>query len=457
MLFRRRCTAGMCVLVIGLPGALPAQAAATRPAVPVRGIAFDSVRGQPIRNAFIAMMGVSAGTTTDANGRFHFDSVAPGTYTFALQHALLDSLGLSGLSTRAIVGPDGGEVRIAVPSFATLWRAACRAGRPPRDSGFVYGTVRDVETHRPAANATVRVRWVEMLIDKQQGFMQRNWHLETHADSTGGYALCGVPMDGVNIQVQATSDSGASGVLDFPTGDVRVFRRDILLGAFRDSASSRRGTIVGLLTDIYGDPYFNARVVMDGVPEVRTGADGHFTLHNVPVGTRQIEFRSVGMVPVTTAIDVAAGDTTPVFMSLGNVTTLEAMRVERSRRGKALAIDFEARRKLGIGYSFDTTAILKFDNVSSIFQNVPSLTAQFRGPNMLLSMPNGRGGTCRPAVRLDGVLASYMNLADLSPREVADVEVFPRASQIPAGYSLPVSDAQCGMILVWTRYGFRER
>lgn len=445
------------VLALAFPSAANAQAGApARASVSVRGIAFDSVRGQPIRNAFVAILGGVPGTTTDTNGRFTFDSVPLGTYTFAMQHAMLDSLGFSGLSTRATIGENGEEIRIAVPSFATLWRTACRAGSPPKDSGFVFGTVRDVTTRRPVAAAMVRLTWVDMILDRKAGFTERSWHLDVRSDASGGYALCGVPVDAVGLRLRATSDSSVSGEIDLSPGDGRVRRRDMLMGP-RVNAESQRGTIVGVLTDLLGEPFFNARVMVDSVPEVRTGADGHFVLRDVPIGTRQIEFRSVGMVPVQTVVDVIARDTTSVIMQLGKATALEAMHVERDRRGKALAADFQTRRKLGMGYSMDTTAILKYDRFASVFANVPLLHLEFRGANMVLSFPDGRGGTCHPTARLDGVIASYANLSDLSPREVAGVEVYPRASQIPTGYTLTTSEPLCGMILVWTRYGFRER
>ena len=458
MLLRCCGTAVLGVLAIVCPSAARAQVATpARISVAVRGVAYDSVRGQPIRNAFVTVLGGAAGTTTDANGLFGFDSMPPGTYTFAMQHVQLDSLGFSGLSTRATISSDANEVRIAVPSFATLWRAACHSGTTPLDSGFVYGTVRNATSHRPVVHAAVRLTWIEMRLDAKDGFTQRTWHLETRSDSSGGYTLCGVPMNSVALRVRATLDSSASGELDLPIGQTRIYRRDLQLGPSAEWDMGRRGTIVGLLTDLMGDPFFNARVVTNGVPEVRTGADGHFILRDVPIGTRQIEFRSVGMVPVQSVVDVTAGDTASVIMQLGKATTLDAVHVERERRGRALAADFETRRKLGMGHSMDTTAILKYDHFSSVFANMPGLSAQYRGSNMLLTMPNGQGGICRPAVRLDGVIASYMNLVDLSPREVAGVEVFSRANQIPTGYSLPMSDAPCGMILVWTRYGFRER
>src|SRR5690349_1852339 len=93
-----------------------ATAQATRKLVPVRGIAFDGLRGQPIRNARVTLVGESAFATTDSRGRFRFDSVAPGVHTFAMKHATLDSLGFTGLSTRATIVTGDEEVKLSVPT-----------------------------------------------------------------------------------------------------------------------------------------------------------------------------------------------------------------------------------------------------------------------------------------------------------------------------------------------------
>src|SRR6185503_13744829 len=111
--------------------------------VTVRGVAYDSLRAAPLTEAFVTMSGGSRAhsATTDTRGRFQFDSVVPGSYTLSMQHPAIDSLGFPGFARRVVLSGKDEEVRIAVPSFATLWRAACGATPAPRDSGFVYGVV----------------------------------------------------------------------------------------------------------------------------------------------------------------------------------------------------------------------------------------------------------------------------------------------------------------------------
>ena len=131
--------------------------------VVVRGVAYDSVRGVPLAGAVISMAGDSRTVRADSHGRFELDGVIQGVHAFSAQHAALDSLGFTGITTRANVTDGRAEIRIAGPSFATLWHSVCGPSRVPKDSGFVYGTVRDAGTQNPVPNAAVSLTWLDMM------------------------------------------------------------------------------------------------------------------------------------------------------------------------------------------------------------------------------------------------------------------------------------------------------
>jgi hypothetical protein len=80
-------------------------------------------------------------------------------------------------------------------------------------------------------------------------------------------------------------------------------------------------------------------------PEVRTDAGGRFLLRDVPTGSHQLEFASVGMTPVTTDVDILAADTTFVSATLRTVTNLQALNIlGAGTRGRAVR-RFEERRQ----------------------------------------------------------------------------------------------------------------
>ncbi len=434
-----------------------AQRAGVPVPVSVRGVAFDGLRNQPLRNAIITLSGDGRNATTDSRGRFQFDSVTPGVHTFSAHHAMLDSLGFAGLTTRTTITDGQAEVRIAVPTFAALWHAACGAGGPPADSGFVYGTERDARTHRPVANADVEASWTQMVMVGRQHVMQRRWQTETHSDSTGSYSVCGV-IAGEWLQVHAAIDSSQSGWINLPPNDLRVQRRDLMIGASAVTDTARTGMIVGVVTDPLGGLFADARIRVDGAPEVRSDANGHFVIRRAAAGTREVEVLAAGIVPTLTVVDVVERDTTSVVLRIGNPVVLEGMRTVAARSGHVLAAEFAERRRSGAGYSMDSLAVGNFRTVYDALASIPSTSVLYASGLLGIRMPSPRGGSCVPVIRIDGLEAGTGHLIDLRPDEVAGMEVYLRPLTIPAQFVPPYTDApECGMILVWTKYGFKVR
>jgi hypothetical protein len=85
------------------------------------------------------------------------------------------------------------------------------------------------------------------------------------------------------------------------------------------------------------------------------------------------------------------------------------------------------------------------------------MNVQYRTSTLRVTVPDGVGGQCAPLVMIDGAGAEFGHLIDLQPREVAAVEVYARAAHIPARFTPVGVRPQCGMILVWTKYGMRNR
>jgi hypothetical protein len=432
-----------------------ATAQAVRKHVPVRGIAYDGLRDQPIRNARVTLVGDSLFATTDSRGRFHFDSVTPGVHTFAMKHATLDSLGFTGLSTRATIVTGDEEVKLSVPTFEALWSAAC-GGRAPKDSGFVYGTVRDAEQRGPVADANIDVVWTDLTMDNRRGVIQRRWRSQAKTDSTGSYVVCGVaPKQWVSVQ--ASLASSASGSIDLPPTEFRVQRRDLLIGPATPADSLRRGSIIGTVTDAGGAPFAAARILFDGETAYRSGNDGRFSIPDAPAGTHQLEISSIGMAPVVTVIDVGVHDTAVVATQLIATTVLNGVEVSAARVGRMLAAEFNQRRRAGRAFVLDSVDLVKSRTLPNALTSVPSTVIDNRGGLLNISMSSNRGGSCSPTVRIDGSEGAFGHLVDLQPNEVAAVEVYVRPTMIPAQFYKGGDPPTCGMILVWTKYGFRNR
>jgi hypothetical protein len=432
------------------------RAQAAERAVTVHGVAYDSLRGSPLAGALITIVGGPLNTTSDSRGRFEFDSVSPGARTFAAQHAALDSVGLPGIVARVTVTDGRAEVRIAVPSFATLWRVACGAARPPTDSGFVYGTIREAVGQNPLPNAVVDLTWLDLAVDRSLAMKRISWRSQSRTDAAGSYAICGVPI-ATGLRVRASTDSGSSGLIDLMPYGLRVQRRDLLVGHASDSGPARGGTVAGIVTDSAGRPFPDARVVMDEQPEIRSNAEGRFAFRNVPSGTRQIEVLAIGMMPVVSAVDVTSHDTAAVAVSLRKVTTLDVVRVTASARVRLIVRDFEERRKVGVGYVRDSTDIATRGRLSSVFAEFPGVQVERgdRGTNSFgLSMSaSGARGRCQPNLWVDGREERDLDfLGSLHTAEIAAIEVYPHAFSVPIRFTSRRSE--CGAVVVWTKWSF---
>lgn len=444
------------LLVVGAVLALPAlaQQQQQQRLLPLRGLVFDSLRGQPMRDAFVSIAGHAEVITTDARGRFQFDSVAPGPHEVMAQHPILDSIGLSGLSAHATVSAATNEVRLAVPSFATLWRAACGNGVVPKDSGIVYGTIRDAARGTPVANALVELVWSDLVLDRTRHVRERRWRIETRSNQVGGYAACGVTPD-LGLEIHAVLDNRETGRIGLSAVTSRVQRRDLVLGAAPGVRET--GTVSGFAIDQSGQPLGDVRVIVDSLPEVRTGDDGGFTVGLVPTGTRQVRVLRVGSAAVAVPVDVTPGSAANVIVTVPKITGLAPVETRAERNVRLFAAEFEERRRRGFGYVRDSSEIIKYDELLSLFRSIPSMMVQYRRSNLSITVPNGSGGACTPRVMIDGAEVALGLLLDLLPREVAGVEVYVRGSHIPARFTQTGIQPQCGIILVWTKYGMRNR
>lgn len=422
----------------------------------VRGVVFDSLRGRPLGNAFVTVAGSEKGATTDGRGRFEFPALNAGRHTFVAQHPLLDSIGLSGLRAHVTInGVDDNEIRLATPSFETLWKAAC-SGRPPRDSGIVFGTIRDAARGSPAAKATVELSWAELFLSRRRSVTQRQSRIATETNMEGGYAVCGVPPE-VAIRVHANLDSIETGALDLPPLTSRVQRRDLLIGRTTSSDPADRGNVNGVVATPSGTPWVGARISTPGLEEVHTDTDGRFRLNGVAIGTRQIAVYAIGASPTFVPVDVLPNSDGTVVIHVEKVPMLGGTTVTATNAVRIAAMEFTERKRAGLGYIRDSTALAQFDEFPNVLREVPGLNVRFSGTALTVTVSDGKGGMCVPDVVIDGAPGGVPHLIDLTPREIAGVEIYARLTQVPARFQRPGIRSQCGMIIVWTKYGFRNR
>jgi hypothetical protein len=189
---------------------------------------------------------------------------------------------------------------------------------------------------------------------------------------------------------------------------------------------------------------------VDGTAEVRSTSDGRFVARDVPTGTRQIEVLALGMSPVTATADVTPGDTVNVALELHRIVTLDSVHVKAPLSMRQILVsDIAERRKEGFGHFRDSTEIGKYPTLSEALSGMPGVQARGSLARTIVTMNRG----CLANVWLDGVhVSGQIQLTDLFPDQIADIEVYTRPLSAPPQFVIRSGPgAGCGSIVVWTK------
>jgi hypothetical protein len=424
------------------------QIAAQAPRARLYGIAFDSVAMRPLPGAFIVLNGMRS-ATADSAGIFAFDTVALGIHELAMQHPMLDSMGLAGISGTVAFLEAGTMSTVAVPSFATLWGAACGERPAPTDSGFVHGSVRDARTGAEVAGAKVVMTWIDLTLVNVKEFRQKRYRAEMETDENGEFAVCGVPLD-VGLEIAASHDEAASA----PTAvgaKLRVRRRDLLIGP-QDSATAPRGSVVGVVTHLDGRAFEGATVILDDAQPQRTGADGKFAFSGVLTGTRQIEVLAIGSRPRTISVDILAGQQASTLVTMDRLTTLDVVRVIGTRYQVKSLEELAARMAKGHGQFRDSTNFRKGYILGTAFGGLRGLRISYgRGGQVTGLMMRGRlSGECGARLYVDGYVSDMDWLNTMAVEDIGVMEVYDRPELVPFRFTNPHGDF-CGVVVIWTK------
>lgn len=241
-----------------------------------------------------------------------------------------------------------------------------------------------------------------------------------------------------------------------------VFATAIPAGA---QAPPRAGVIDGVVTDSALVPLSDATVSFLGSNvRVVTGPNGRFRVRDLNPGAYFLIVRRIGFEASSLRLELSPGDTVrPALVLQRAATTLDTVAIRAQRLTPAMQ-EFEARRKLGFG-QFMTQEEIDKRHV----EGLQDLLATFNGVKMLPgSWPMSRRmdaiRTCPYEVYVDGVklpapssaprdggIFSIDNIA--VPRELAGIEVYNGAAEIPLQYKATSGGGFCGVILLWTRIG----
>ena len=469
---------GLALLVAG--GPLAAQnAAADSSRATITGMTFDSLSRKPLAHALVQLVskgadGAVLSASSDSDGAFRIPGVPRGQYSLGFMHLELDSLGFA-LPPRAVtVANDSLQFIVLTVPAASSIRARLCPSRPPMDStGVMLGFVRDANSGAPIAGAAVVVMWIELAGDSAGRLRVQRRQVPVRSDSTGWYALCGIPS-AAPVTVRAEWQTNVTGYVevtvaprglahrDFfvPTGTAAVAAADSTAGSAADPVRSGTARLSGVVRSETGQPLAGVKLRVWGTNATATTAsDGSFTLARLPAGSETLEARYVSYAPTHMSVDLASDETRTVAMTLSDHTNvLEPITVYGKQSAFARDLTgFYQRRREGWGRFMTRAQIeqrtaIQFTDLVNAMPGIRVVPTGGTG----YSIVSSTNQACRPDIYLDGTrMHDPDNVNDfIMPNNVYGIEVYGTTMETPPEFRQ--GHGGCGSVVVWTNPALGE-
>jgi hypothetical protein len=241
-------------------------------------------------------------------------------------------------------------------------------------------------------------------------------------------------------------------------------------------------TIDGVVRDNEGRALSAAEVIVDDKHRSITNSRGEFSISGLDPGVIEFTTRRIGYTPITSAVQVDPGalavhlavKLVPLAIQLGKIV------VEGKRLDKSLwQTGFYQRQQTGMGHYFDDMYLKRYQaSIATLIGTVPSVFLDRASNGTAVALGRlANGSTCPLAVFVDGNFIPWardLGLDNVVNRDdILAVEVYPRASEIPAkiagkggmsgvgsigtvniqGSTIQAGQvyAECGAVLIWTK------
>jgi len=459
----------------------PLLASAAAPVV--RGTVWDSTRAAPLAGAHVYLSGTQAAAETGPDGTFTLRAPGEGRYTLAFTHPGLGPLAaVSRTQAVTATAGDTATVALAVRGWAAAAEALCPAGS--REGGIALGRV----TGPGAAGSHVTGSWWSVG-GSNHTFAAARASVATRPDPQGFYVLCGVSTQAlVTVRAQAGPAQAQAEVRPSRAAPARadLELRDLTAGQRPLPGSAAAPTVAITALDAGGRPLPGATVRIGPFPAVVTDAGGRARGAALPAGEYAVSMAHPTLGTLTGRVTVPAGlggveirpaggaGSTSLVVVANRVVALAGVEARSAARSSALDLQgFYARRQRGGGVFLTDSAIQarqagRLSDVLRRVEGVRLVRYSAEGQQRTMGedsyrIASGRASTsisradwCWMDVYLDGQLMQThdrpdeaRNLDALSLRDVAGVEVYRGAAEVPTEYR--GSTSACGIILIWTR------
>lgn len=295
----------------------------------LEGLVFDSTTMQPLSGARVVVMGTTVVGTSNEEGQFRLEGVPPGRHDVFFFHPRLQTLGVSAPPASVeVAAAESADVRLGIPSEATLLGAWCLA--ESRGAGYapVAGVVRDTLTGVVLPQARVMIRSATPRVGRTPRLLA-----EGRSDESGYYRFCNVPVEEPVVAQAYFGRSPGIGVrMDLRSGEPRVQDLQVAIS----TVGQLQGRVVQYATE---EPVAGASVHLVGTElQQITDNAGRFLLDSIPPGQHEIRTEHLGFATRTDSVTVFSNEA--VLVEVGLTTEpipLEGMIVTaRGRLGEPL-------------------------------------------------------------------------------------------------------------------------
>ena len=233
-----------------------------------------------------------------------------------------------------------------------------------------------------------------------------------------------------------------------------------VLAAVPVAAQGRPARLDVAVMDSMDRPVAGTRIVVSGSPAPGiTDSAGNATVQRIAPGSRLVSIRYPGYREERALLDFAPGAEIAIRVVLTpEPIALDTVTATGQRFVLALHhAGFYKRRRQGLGRFMDRADLARVERAGGDLCVVMRRLPGFRvvggyGPGTQCSIESARGGsfigTCRPEIRINGIVADMDQFNILVPQHVEAIEAYATDAEVPAEYS---GNSMCGAILIWLR------
>lgn len=302
----------------------------------------------------------------------------------------------------------------------------------------------DAEAETPVAGASISLVYTDTT---PTGAVERVRRATTLDD--GSFAICGMPVSYTGA-VQASKDVQS-------TAEAPVTASEQMLGTvvlMLNMSGAAKAVLRGRVTVKGGTPVPGAQVAVQGASTVAvTGADGSFTLGDLPSGTQAAIVRKIGFAPATVGVNLSTHAPRDIAVVLSEAQVLATVKVVGKLDNALDKVGFVSRQRAGFGHFIGPDEIeqrrpLMF---TDLLQSVAGFRVATVGVGRLVEATRGTN-TC-VNIFVDRTPFQQMQPGDLDdafhPSDIGAVELYPSANDVPGEFHAVHGD--CATIVMWTK------